>query len=90
VTSKDVLRTGRRETIRQSAYRLADSGSYSDWQSFESFLCARYGLLETRRLLADLSLRSELNRRCAAARKKRNTRGDAGDEGGRDPFFRMD
>ena len=64
---RDVLRTGRYETIRQAAYRLADSATISRLACDRGLLCARYGLIETRRLLTDLSIRSELNRRCARA-----------------------
>ncbi len=73
-TTTDVLRTGRRETIRHVAYSLADSGRYADWQAIEGILCTRYGLLETRRLLADRFIRSELNRRCTAASRGRGGR----------------
>ncbi|MBK3786852.1 hypothetical protein G3A43_42500 [Paraburkholderia aspalathi] len=75
---RDVLRTGRRETIRQAAYHLADSGSYTDWQSIEGCLCVRYGLIEARRLLTDRTIRAELNRRCAAATKKDRPAGNTG------------
>ncbi|MGF6604829.1 hypothetical protein P3T23_009585 [Paraburkholderia sp. GAS448] len=69
-TTPDVLRAGRRETIRQSAYRLAESGRCRDWHAVEDLLCVRYGLLATRRLLTDVSFRADLNRRCAAATNK--------------------
>jgi hypothetical protein len=70
---RDVLRSERRETIRQSAYRLADSGSYRDWQAIEGDLCVRYGLIEARRLLTDPVMRTELNRRCVTAIRQTDT-----------------
>jgi hypothetical protein len=71
MATRDVLRTGRRESIRQAAYHLADSGEHADWQAIEGVLSTRYGIIETRRLFVDRALCLALNRRCAAARRKR-------------------
>ncbi|MCI0152137.1 hypothetical protein KNO81_40680 [Paraburkholderia sediminicola] len=70
MTARDILRAERRATIRQCAFQLADSGGHADWQAIEPVLCLRYGLLETRRLLADLRLRGELNWHCLAAGRR--------------------
>jgi hypothetical protein len=71
MTTRNVLATTRRESIRQAAYLLADSGGYADWQAVEGNLCIRYGVLETRRLFVDLDFCQSLKRRCAAAQDKR-------------------
>lgn len=63
----DLLRNGRRETIRRAAFRLADSGAFPGWQSIEVALSHRYGVLAASRLLADRAVRAELDRRCTAA-----------------------
>ncbi|KAA1014339.1 hypothetical protein FVF58_05620 [Paraburkholderia panacisoli] len=52
-----------------TAYSLADSGHFSDWWAIEAALQGRFGVLETRGLLADRSVRSELDRRCEAANR---------------------
>ncbi|MGF6603721.1 hypothetical protein P3T23_008475 [Paraburkholderia sp. GAS448] len=69
MTSRDVLRTERRETIRQLAFSLAASGDFGDWQAIEQTLCRMYGVIETRRLFIDLRIRAELDRRCTLARQ---------------------
>ncbi len=69
----EALRNERRETIRHAAYRLADSGSYRDWEAIECCLCVRYGLIEARRLLVDPAMRTELNRRCMTAIRQTDT-----------------
>jgi hypothetical protein len=72
MVTRDVLRNGRRENIRQAAYHLADSGRYTDWQAIESLLCVRYGVIAARRLFVDRPFCLNLNRRCAEARRKRD------------------
>ncbi|MGF6604802.1 hypothetical protein P3T23_009558 [Paraburkholderia sp. GAS448] len=69
MVSRDVLRTERRETIRQLAFRLAASGDFADSQAIEQILCRLYGVIETRRLFVDLRIRAELDRRCILARQ---------------------
>lgn len=71
MATRDLLRKGRRENIRQAAYRLADSGSHADWQAVEGILCVRYGVIEARRLFVDRAFCLNVNRRCTAARRKR-------------------
>jgi hypothetical protein len=72
MTTRNVLHNGRRENIRQAAYSLADSGSYTDWQAIEGVLCIRYGVIEARRLFVDLAFCLNVNRRCKEARRKRD------------------
>ena len=65
----NILRTDRRAKMLHTAYSLADSGHFNDWWAIEAALHSRFGLLETGWLLADRSVRSELDRRCAAANR---------------------
>ncbi|MBB5501567.1 hypothetical protein [Paraburkholderia sp. MM5384-R2] len=68
--AKDVLGAGRREAIRRAAYSLADSGNYADCQAVEKALRARYGVLDSRQLLANPIVRATIDQRCDAARPK--------------------
>ncbi|MFL9999014.1 hypothetical protein PQR34_47430 [Paraburkholderia sediminicola] len=78
MATRDVLRNGRRENIRQAAYNLADSGSYANWQAIEGILCVRYGLIEARRLFVDRAFCLNVNRRCEVAIKQVSTSGHTG------------
>jgi hypothetical protein len=72
MATRYTLRNGRRASIRQAAYSLADSGRYADWQAIEGILCTRYGVIEARRLFVDRALCLNVNRRCTEARRKRD------------------
>lgn len=72
MASKDILRSDRRETIRQAAYSLAEGGSCADWHAIEHILCGRYGVIEVRRLFIDRAFCQNVNRRCVEARRKRD------------------
>ncbi|MFL9998726.1 hypothetical protein PQR34_45440 [Paraburkholderia sediminicola] len=78
MATRDVLRNGRRESIRQAAYNLADSGSYADWQAIEGILCVQYGLIEARRLFVDRAFCLNVNRRCVVAMKQASPSGHTG------------
>lgn len=66
---RNSLATVRSDAIRRTAFQLADSGNYPDWRAIECVLSIRYGVIECRRLLIDLSIRTELNRRCSISLK---------------------
>ncbi|MBC8721682.1 hypothetical protein OKW35_000764 [Paraburkholderia sp. MM5477-R1] len=68
--NRDRLATARREAVRRIAYSLADSGNYADCQAVEKALRARYGVLNSRQLLANPIVRATIDQRCDAARPK--------------------
>ncbi|CAE6845533.1 hypothetical protein R75461_07233 [Paraburkholderia nemoris] len=72
MATRDVLRNGWCENIRQVAYSLADSGRYADWQAIEGILCIQYGVIEARRLFVDRAFCLNVNRRCSEAGWKRD------------------
>ncbi|MBB5409371.1 hypothetical protein HDG34_003312 [Paraburkholderia sp. HC6.4b] len=75
MTAENLLTGCHRESIRQAAYNLADSGRHAGWQSIEGILCSRYGVLAARRLFVDGSFCQTVNQRCSMAQRKRRTSG---------------
>ncbi|MCC8396845.1 hypothetical protein LJ656_30105 [Paraburkholderia sp. MMS20-SJTR3] len=76
MTTRNLLASGRRESIRQSAHVLADSGFYAQWQHIVAALSTRYGMIETRRLFVNRASCNQVNERYVkACDKRQNGRG---------------
>jgi len=73
MTIQNSLTAIRSHAIRRTAFLLADSGNFRDWKAIECVLSIRYGVIESRRLLVDLSIRAELNRRCEMSRGRESS-----------------
>jgi hypothetical protein len=77
---RDTADEAHAQWVREAAQRIADSGMCSGWRAVETALVER-GYRDAPSMLADVSVRAELNVRCARARSRAGAalRGALGD-----------